>query len=170
MGAGEPWVPIRRELRWFYPIDWAQVSARVRFERAKGRCERCKRPHGQVVHHLGDGRWFDAAAEVWRSGRGREVAWPAYAEYRQLRSTKVVLAAAHLDHDPSNSRRRNLRALSRVCGQWAHFGRVGAARTLKLLGFSGWRARIGAEICRHTIRWISIDPEACTCYRRGHVP
>jgi len=108
-------VPIRRELRWLYPIDWPQVSAWVRFERAKGRCERCKRPHGQVVHHLGDGRWFDGAAELWRSGRGREVAWPAYAEYRHLRSTKVVLAAAHLDHDPANSSPRNLRALCQRC-------------------------------------------------------
>jgi ribosomal protein S14 len=108
-------MPIRKELRWLYPIDWPQVSAWVRFERAKGRCEQCGRPHGQMVHHLGDGRWFDADAEVWRNGRGREIAWPAYAEYRKLASTKVVLAAAHLDHDPTNSHPRNLRALCQRC-------------------------------------------------------
>jgi hypothetical protein len=108
-------MPIRKELRWLYPIDWPQVSAWVRFERAKGRCERCRRPHGQVVHHLGDGRWFDAEAELWRNGRGREIAWPAYAEYRLLASTKVVLATAHLDHDPTNSHPRNLRALCQRC-------------------------------------------------------
>ena len=74
-------MPIRRELRWLYPIDWPQFSALVRFGRARGRCERCGRPHGRTVHHLGDGRWWDAEAETWRDGRGREVAPPAYAEY-----------------------------------------------------------------------------------------
>ena len=39
------------ELRWFYPIDWPQLSAWVRFDRSQG--------HGEIVHHLGDGRWFD---------------------------------------------------------------------------------------------------------------
>ena len=108
-------MPIRRDLRWLYPIDWPQLSRHVRFVRAGGRCERCGRPHGQAVHHLGDGRWFDAAAEAWRDGRGREVEPPAYAEYKRLRRTRVVLAAAHLDHDPTNSKPRNLRALCQRC-------------------------------------------------------
>ena len=72
-------MPIRKEHRYFYPIDWPQLSAWVRFARAKGCCEVCGRPHGQIVHHLGDGRWFDEQHETWRNGRGREVAWPATA-------------------------------------------------------------------------------------------
>ena len=39
-------MPINRELRWFYPIDWPEISRRVRFERAGGVCEGCGRPHG----------------------------------------------------------------------------------------------------------------------------
>ncbi len=27
-------MPIRAEMRWFYPIDWPQISRHVRFERA----------------------------------------------------------------------------------------------------------------------------------------
>jgi hypothetical protein len=108
-------VPIRRELRWLYPIDWPQLSALVRFGRAGGRCERCGRPHGQMVHHLGDGRWWDEGTGTWRDGRGREVAPPAYGEYKRLRRTRVVLAAAHLDHDPGNNRPRNVRALCQRC-------------------------------------------------------
>ena len=50
-------MPIKPELRYYYPIDWPQVSRWVRFVRAKGCCETCGRPHGQVVRHLGDGRW-----------------------------------------------------------------------------------------------------------------
>src|SRR5688500_10878545 len=80
-------MPIRRELRYFYPTDWRQLSALVRFGRAKGRCERCGRPHGHAVHHLGDGRWWDEAAGTWRDGRGRKMAPPAFAEYKRLRRT-----------------------------------------------------------------------------------
>ena len=64
-------MPIRREYRWFYPIDWPQLSAAIRFGRAKGRCEHCRRPHGRLVFHLGDGRWWDEEAATWRNGRGR---------------------------------------------------------------------------------------------------
>jgi hypothetical protein len=31
-------MPIRAEMRWFYPIDWPQLSRHVRFERAGGIC------------------------------------------------------------------------------------------------------------------------------------
>ncbi len=67
------------------------------------------------MHHLGDGRWWDEDAGTWRNGTGREVAWPAYAEYKQLKQTTVVLATAHLDHDPGNNRVRNVRALCQRC-------------------------------------------------------
>jgi hypothetical protein len=66
-------MPIRPEHRFFYPIDWPQLSAMIRFRRAGGRCENCKRPHGQTVFHLGDGRWWDREVGAWRDGRGRRV-------------------------------------------------------------------------------------------------
>jgi hypothetical protein len=49
-------MPIRPEFRWLYPIDWPQLSALIRFKRARGCCEGCGRLHGQIVFHLGDGR------------------------------------------------------------------------------------------------------------------
>jgi hypothetical protein len=33
----------------------------------------------------------------------------------QIRHTRVILAAAHLDHDPRNNRLRNLKSLCRRC-------------------------------------------------------
>ena len=42
-------MPIRAEMRWFYPIDWPQLSRHVRFERASGVCQGCGRPHGRIV-------------------------------------------------------------------------------------------------------------------------
>jgi len=117
-------------MRWFYPIDWRELSAVIRFDRAKGRCEHCRRPHGRDVVHLGDGRWFDDDAGVWRNDRGQRLARlpspPSPALFDQLRFvelagdaplavTRICLASAHLDHDPGNNTPRNLAALCQRC-------------------------------------------------------
>ena len=69
------------------------------------------------MQHLGDGRWWDEAEHTWRNGRGRRIGMPVPTEAQPLRTTKVVLAAAHLNHDPSHCgrRHRNLRALCQRC-------------------------------------------------------
>jgi hypothetical protein len=113
-------LPIRPQYRWLYPLDWPQLSAVIRFERAKGRCEQCGRPHGRLVHHLGDGRWWDEEQQIWRSGQGRPLrALPALAPSPAgdpaTPTTRVFLATAHLGHDPANNRPRNLRALCQRC-------------------------------------------------------
>jgi len=72
---GEGVMPIRRRRRWLNSIDWPQISASLRFGRAKGRREQCRRPHGRLVFHLGDGRWRDEEGNTWRNGqRGRSQA------------------------------------------------------------------------------------------------
>src|SRR3954451_8750956 len=90
-------MPIKPELRWYYPIDWPQISyCWVRFVRAKGRCQACGRPHGAMVRHLGDGRWWDEVQQAWRDGRGRKVPSPALPENTPVRTTKAMLAAANI--------------------------------------------------------------------------
>lgn len=110
-------MPIRPQHRWLYPIDWTQLSTLVRFDRANGRCECCRRPHGQLVCHLGDGRWWDEADQTWRDGKGRRVRMGALPSPAPpgLGTTKVFLAAAHVDHDPTNNRLRNLKAFCQRC-------------------------------------------------------
>ena len=108
-------MPIRSEVRWLYPLDWPQLSAVIRFERAKGRCEVCGRPHGRLVRHLGDGRWWDEAGRTWRSARGRALPGLVGEIAIDAALTKVVLATAHLDHDPTNNRPKNLKALCQRC-------------------------------------------------------
>jgi len=108
-------MPIKPEMRGFYPRDWSQISRRVRFERAAGICQGCGRPHGATIRCLPDGRWFDATRHTWRNGRGRPARWPDLDEAAQMRRTRVVLAAAHLDHDPGNNRLRNLKSLCQRC-------------------------------------------------------
>jgi hypothetical protein len=46
-------MPIRKELRYFYPIDWPQLSAWVRFVRAKGHPPAC---------------WGGSSLRRWRTG------------------------------------------------------------------------------------------------------
>lgn len=108
-------MPIRRELRRLYPRHWPDLSRRVRFERAGGRCQGCGRPHGLTVRCLPDGRWFDPAGSTWRDGKGRPARWPDLEQLARQRTTRVVLAAAHLDHNPRNNRLRNLRSLCQRC-------------------------------------------------------
>jgi hypothetical protein len=108
-------MPIRPELRPFYPPHWRELSSRVRFERAGGRCQRCRRPHLARVRCLPDGRWFDEQTAVWRDRQGRIARWPDLMEATRFRMTRVVLAAAHLDSDPRNNRLKNLRALCQRC-------------------------------------------------------
>jgi hypothetical protein len=108
-------MPIRPKERWFYPVDWPQLSAVIRFTRAKGQCEHCGRPHGKLVCHLGDGRWYDEAAGTWRNGHGRplrSLPKPELLSEHQRRSfTRVFLACAHLNHNPTDNRSRNLAGL-----------------------------------------------------------
>ena len=106
-------MPIRPEHRALYPDDWPQLSASIRFGRAKGRCEGCGRPHGKVILCVGHGRWFDRQENAWRDGHGVQVARP-HKPYR-LRWTLVRLAACHLDHDPSNNDPENLAAWCQRC-------------------------------------------------------
>ena len=108
-------MPIRREHRFFYPIDWPQLSAVIRFRRAGGACEGCGRPHGRFVYCLRDGRWWDADAACWRSGRGKRITLKGGFVLASVRTTYVVLACAHLDHDPANSAPANLAALCQRC-------------------------------------------------------
>lgn len=110
-------MPIRPEHRYFYPIDWPELSAVIRFRRAGGRCEACDRPHLQRVHHLGDGRWWDADAASWRDGRGRRLRGRLMIEdlLGRVRTTRVVLAAAHRNHDTSDNSDANLAALCQRC-------------------------------------------------------
>ena len=108
-------MPIRRELRDLYPAHWRELSQRIRFERAGGLCQGCGRPHGITVRCLPDGRWYDSTRNTWCDRRGRSARWPDLEQMVRLRTTRVVLAAAHLDHDPANNRLRNLRGLCQRC-------------------------------------------------------
>jgi hypothetical protein len=106
-------VPIRPEHRHFYPIDWPQLSAVIRFGRAAGRCERCGRPHGQVIVCLDGGSWYDAEAGAWRTDRGRVLRRTP--DLASARLTRPILAACHRAHDTSLNGDGDLAAWCQRC-------------------------------------------------------
>ncbi|WP_424891830.1 hypothetical protein [Streptomyces sp. XH2] len=87
-------MPIRPENRGRYPADWAEISRRIRFERAGGRCE-CFGECGRGTH---DGRCPNIHGKL-AYGTGSD----------------VVLTTAHLDHTPENCDPANLRAMCNGC-------------------------------------------------------
>jgi hypothetical protein len=109
-------VPIRESLRPLYGADWAEVSHRIRFDRAKGRCEACGRPHRHIICVLEDGRWIDpATGGQWYTPFGDPIREPSPTDLWSVRLVRVVLTTAHLDHDPSNGAETNLAAWCQRC-------------------------------------------------------
>ena len=81
-------MPIRRELAVSTPHTGASSSRRVRFERARGMCQGCGRPHGATVRCLPDGRWYDPVRNTWRDRRGRPARRPDLEQMLRLRTTR----------------------------------------------------------------------------------
>lgn len=64
-----------------YPKDWPEISARIRFVRAKGQCE-----------------WIEDGVRCAAIHR----------EQHPITGSKVVLTTMHLDHDTGNNEETNL--------------------------------------------------------------
>lgn len=101
-------MPIRPENRNRYPRNWSEISRRIRFERAQGRCE-CTGQCGRGTHK---GRCPN------RHGQ------PAYGT-----GSRVVLTTAHLDHTPEHCDDNNLLAMCQGCH--LHYDRDHHAQTAR---------------------------------------
>jgi hypothetical protein len=102
-----------------YPANWEQISLHVR-KSAGFRCEECDRP----CRHPGES-WFDFVARLRESARDchrwvretyEEVADEESGEWGYVpKPTRFTLTTAHLDRDPANCDRANLKALCAPC-------------------------------------------------------
>ena len=109
-------MPIRPENRDRYPADWSEISRRIRFDRAAGRCEcdgRCGRP---ADHLSADARCRNVHGKwAWSTG------------------STVVLTVAHLDHQPENCDDDNLLAMCQGCHLHYDRGHHAATRRASLV-------------------------------------
>lgn len=115
-------MPIRAENKALYPKDWPAISQAVR-EEAGWRCEECGVKNGDLGGRLRD------RARTWCPAQptgenGLSLTWPTPGEFGWcsaatgpvwLKIVRIVLTVAHLDHDPRNCARKNLRAWCQRC-------------------------------------------------------
>ena len=131
-------MPIARELRRLYQgPEWAAARRRI-LERARGRCEQCKKPSGPVFTYTwqidemeGLERirryymaWATPRSRAWRDQFGRIIPrdeWPAEGLPRKI---IAEISVAHLHPDGGFLDDNNLRALCQWChchlDQWLH--------------------------------------------------
>lgn len=86
-------MPIRPENVALYPSDWKQISYRIRFKRAGGRCEctgQCGIDHGDRCE-------------------------ARHKELHPITGSLVILTTMHMDHDPTNNVPGNLMAGCQQC-------------------------------------------------------
>lgn len=101
-------MPFKREL---YPKDWNEISARIRHERAKDKCERCGVPNHAVGARDRFGKWHDEdSIHSLQSDCGEAL---FCGEFPHM--VKIILTVAHLDQNPANNDEKNLAALCQRC-------------------------------------------------------
>ncbi len=105
-------MPIAKHMRALYPANWKEISRRIRFERAGGKCEVCGVADGARGYR-------DAAGKFFEDGSIGEMDSPYLVNPRPKtqdpRPIKIVLTVAHLDHNPANNNDGNLKALCQRC-------------------------------------------------------
>ena len=82
--AGEALMPIRPEYRWFYPIDWPQLSAAIRLvvRRADASIAVARTAAWSFTSGMVVGGTTEAA--TWRNGRGRALSLPTHRLSREM--------------------------------------------------------------------------------------
>ena len=93
------------------PVDWPEISRRIRFERAGGRCE-CEGECGIDHAEENDAFGFCLPGFV---GHPDERCNAKHERPHHVTGSMVVLTTAHLDHTPENCDDNNLRAMCQRC-------------------------------------------------------
>ena len=97
-----------------YPSNWKEISRRIRFERAGGRCEWCGVRHGHFRNEMGQS--FETKKEF----------WVMFGKRTKVRIVQIILTTAHLGidkpdgtpgdkSDTMDCREENLAALCQRC-------------------------------------------------------
>lgn len=134
-------MPIRPEMKALYPDNWPEISQAIRGA-ANNHCEQCNAPNGvDIMRGQGCDRGSYMAMDA-DLGEYDDIvrcdvtgARLGFMDWDQFdgREVKIILTVAHIDHDPTNNDRANLKALCQRC-HLAHdrdHHRINAAATRK---------------------------------------
>lgn len=95
-----------------YHPKWKLISRLIRFVRAKNKCEECGVQNGDVGYRSRDGVWHSwFLSPEFSYPQHSAICKKKYGTYLK----KIVLTVAHLDHDKTNNRFWNLKALCQRC-------------------------------------------------------
>jgi hypothetical protein len=107
-------VPIRPENKHLYPPNWESLRARV-LARADNKCELC----GLQNHIFGfrdhAGNFYELTPDELDDYKYNDVTHGFDEWGVEQKIFMVVLTVAHLDHDPTHNKLRNLKALCQKC-------------------------------------------------------
>ncbi len=106
-------MPIRPENKARYPAEWPQISREVR-EAAGQKCEWCRAPNGALIYRW-PGAYMLENGDTFDDRTGDSIGSMRASDIPEGRFAKVVLTVAHLDHQPENCDRENLKALCQKC-------------------------------------------------------
>jgi hypothetical protein len=110
-------MPIKPENKHRYPSNWNQISAEIRFTRARNRCEMCGIANNLIIKRYKNQTWRQACpAEiemVFSRIKNSRTSFTESLKYHGL--VRVILTVAHLDHNPENCDETNLKAMCQKC-------------------------------------------------------
>lgn len=110
-------MPIKPENRSKYPKNWKEISERIRFEKARNRCEVCGVLNHAIIYRMNNGS-FRYASEadfdlIYYRKKNSHSSLSESIKYHGF--VRVVLTTAHLDHNPENCGDDNLKAMCQKC-------------------------------------------------------
>jgi len=114
-------MPIKKENIKRYPKDWKLISERIRFERAKNKCEVCGVKNYSLIHYH-ENKTIVEHEPPYNHPMGFSD-YNAAVELKQnlnqwngiYQLKLVVLTVSHLDHIPENCQNENLKAMCQKC-------------------------------------------------------
>ena len=115
-----------------YHPKWSLISRLIRFKRADNKCEKCGLPNYSVGFRDNQGVFNPVSGTILHDMAGQGLHYPSlmpltYKQAKQLKDAAnensvngekyiiIVLTVAHLDHDKSNNKFSNLKALCQKC-------------------------------------------------------
>lgn len=95
-------MPIKPENKKLYPKNWKEIRQKI-LKRANNCCEFCGVPNHMMGYRTNLGGFIGTDKDI------------KYFENQGKKRIKIVLTIAHLDHNPTNNKPENLRALCQKC-------------------------------------------------------